>query len=180
LGFSPLAPGGAEGIAAKLWQLPADNASWEIGYAQPGDIGSPAAPDEAYRLNIPVLTYGFDEAFLQFFGIDGIHAIDSAFRILNDLPPVSTMSDDLGEFPLNASHINHEAAQLGLLDLKSVTLSLLLEEMGVTDSVRWNYALRHREPIPGTDFGVYTVIKYNFDPVTIAPSSYFNGTLYTY
>ena len=179
-GFSLLGPGGAEGIAAKLWQLPADNANWDIGYALAGDIGAPVAPDEAYRLNIPVLTYGFDEAFLQFFGIDGIHAIDSAFRILNDLPPVSTMSDDLGEFPLSASHINHEAAQLGLLDLKSATLSLLLEEMGVTDSVRWNYSIRHREPIPGTDFGVYNVIKFNYDPVTIAPSSYVNGTLYTY
>ena len=181
LGFSLLAPGGLEGIAAKMWQLPADNANWDIGYNVAGlDIGSPTPPDEAYRLNIPVVTYAFDESFIAFFGTNGVHAVDSAVRILNDLPPASSMSDDLSEFPLNASHINHEAAQLGLMDLKSVALALLLEHMGVADSVRWNYALRHREPIPGTPFGVYTVIKYNFDPVTLSASSYVNGTLYTY
>jgi hypothetical protein len=178
-GFSLYGPGGAEGIAAKSWQLPAANAGWDIGYNIAGlDIGAPVAADEAYRWNIPEITYGFDEAFMRFFGTNGVKEIDKAIRIFNELPPVSRMSADLSEFPLNTTHLNYEAAQLGLIDLKSVTLSLLVEHMGLGDSVRWVYALRERINFPG--IGVYSVIRYNYDPVTLAPSSYVNGTLYTY
>lgn len=86
VGFSLLGPGGAEAIAAKTWQLPAQNAGWTIGYNFGGDIGSPVAPDEAYRLTLPVITYGYDERFIAFFGTNGIKAVDSAIRILNDRP----------------------------------------------------------------------------------------------
>src|ERR1044071_4855620 len=97
MGFSLLGPGGAEGIAAKQWQLP--NSGWDIGYNIGGlDIGAPVAPDEAYRLNIPVITYGYDERFLAFFGTNGVKAVDSAIQILNDLPGVSSMSEELTEF----------------------------------------------------------------------------------
>jgi hypothetical protein len=181
VGFTPLGPGGGEGIPGKLWQLPAANAGWDIGYNLAGDIGAPVYPTEAYRWNIPVLTYGFTESFLGFFGTNGVKAIDSAIRILNDLPPVSTMSEDLSEFPLNSAHVNHEAAQLGLIDLKSIVLPFLLEEMGLTDSIRWVYAISFRIPFPpGSDFGIYSIIKNNYDPVTLSPSSYVNGTLWTY
>src|SRR5882724_9913560 len=180
MAFTALAPGGAEGIAAKTWQLPAQNAGWDIGYNQPGlDIGAPANPWEGYRWNIPVVTYAFDEAFIRFFGQHGIQAVDDAIRILNELPPASRMSDDLTEFPLNTSHLNYEAGQLGLIDLKSVTLGLLLEHMGLADSIRWTYAIRERRALPG-NFGLYFITKFNYDPVTLTPSSYVNGTLYTY
>jgi hypothetical protein len=36
------------------------------------------------------------------------------------------MSKDLSEFPLDASRLNYEAAQLGLIDLKSTALGLLV------------------------------------------------------
>jgi hypothetical protein len=179
VGFTPFGPGGAEGIAGKLWQLPAANAGWDIGYNLAGDIGAPVYISEAYRWNVPVITYGFDESFLGFFGTNGVKAIDSAIRVINDLPAVNEMSDDLSEFPLNSAHLNHEAAQLGLIDLKSLTLPFLLEELGLTDSIRWTYAISFRINLPG-NFGLYSVIKNNYDPVTLSPSSYVNGTLWTY
>lgn len=180
VGFTPFGPGGGEGIAGKLWQLPAANDGWDIGYNLAGDTGGPVYITEAYRWNVPVITYGFDESFIGFFGTNGIKAIDSAVRVISDLPPVNEMSEDLSEFPLNSAHLNHEAAQLGLIDLKSITLPFLLEELGLTDSIRWTYAISFRIPILGTDFGVYSVIKNNYDPVTLNPSSYVNGTLWTY
>ncbi len=180
VGFTPLGPGGAEGNTAKEWQLPAQNNNWDIGYNLGGDIGAPVAADEAYRFNIPVITYGFDEAFMQFFGTNGVKAVDAAMRIFNDLPSVNSMSDELSEFPLNSSHLHHEAAQLGLLDLKSVTMLAILEELGLTDSIRWTFALRQRVNINPGNFGFYTVIKNNYDPVTLSASSYVNGTLWTY
>ena len=178
MGFSLLGPGGAEGVAAKMWQLPGQNQGWDIGYNQPGlDIGAPVNPLlEYYRWNIPMITYAYDDAFIKFFGTNGMKAVDAAIRILNELPAANRMSKDLNEFPLNPSHLNFEAAQLGLVDLKSTSLSLLLEHMGLADSVRWNFAIRQRT-VPGP---VYTVIKYNYDPITLRPSSYVNGTLWTY
>jgi hypothetical protein len=180
MGFSLLGPGGGEGIAEKQWQLPGDNDGWSIGYNLPDDIGAPVQPLEFYRWNIPLITYAYDSEFRRFFGTNGIKAVNDAFRILNELPAASRMSDDLSEFPLSASQVNHEAAHLGLLDLKSTTMTFLLEEMGLADSVRWTFAIRHREAIPNTDFGVYDIIKFNYDPVTLQQSSYVNGNLWTY
>ena len=180
MAFSLLGPGGGEGIAEKLWQLPPANDGWDIGYNLAGDIGAPVQPLEFYRWNIPVITYAYDSEFIRYFGTNGMKAVDGAVRILNELPPMSRMSDDLSEYPLSASQLNHEAAQLGLMDLKSVALTLLVEHMGLSDPIRWNFAIRHREVIPGTDFGVYDIIKFNYDPATLRPSSYVNGNLWTY
>ena len=45
------------------------------GYRQPGDIGGPMNIDEGYRWNIPVITYGFDRSFLDYFGSTAIPQI---------------------------------------------------------------------------------------------------------
>ena len=180
MGFSLLGPGGAEGVAAKLWQLPAANAGWDIGYNRAGDIGAPCNFGEFYRWNTPVITYAFDSSFVTYFGDPGMKAIDAAMRVLNELPSANKMSEDLSEFPLNAAHIHDEAAQLGLIDLKSLTLQHMMEEIGLADPIRWNFAIRHRINITPGDFGDYDITRFNFDPQTVAPSSYVNGTLWTY
>ncbi len=180
LGFSLLGPGGGEGVAAKLWQLPAANNGWDIGYNRTSDIGAPVNFGEFYRWNTPVITYAFDSSFVTYFGPAGMKAIDAAMRVLNEVPHVSRMSADLGEFPLNSVHIHDEAAQLGLIDLKSLALQLLTEEIGLTDPVRWNYAIRRRINITPSNNGIYDITRFNFDPVTITPSSFVNGTLWTY
>ncbi len=179
MGFSLLGPGGAEGVTAKLWQLPAANAGWDIGYDRAGDIGAPCNFGEFYRWNTPVITYAFDSSFVTYFGTEGMKAIDAAMRVLNELPGTSKMSEDLSEFPLNTAHINYEAAQLGLTDLKSGALALMMEEVGLADPIRWNFAIRNRINLPG-DFGIYTITRFNFDPQTVTPSSYVNGTEWTY
>jgi hypothetical protein len=179
--FVLLGPGDAEGNPAKTWQSRGENAGWSIGYDFPGDIGAPVDPLENYRWNIPVITYAYDEAFIGYFGTNGIKAIDEIFQLLNDLPPASRMSEDLSEFPLNTLRHNFEAAQLGLLDIKSCALSLVLEELGLAQATRWVWSLHHREPLPGPGgFGAYDVIRYNVDPVTLDWSSYVNESLYTY
>lgn len=180
--FVLLGPGDAEGNATKVWQNRSQNpGGWNIGYAFPGDIGAPVDPLEFYRWNVPVITYAYDESFIRYFGTNGMKAIDEIFRMLNDLPPVSRMSEDLSEFPLRTLRRNFEAAQLGLLDIKSCAMSLVLEELGLAQADRWVWALHHREPIPGPGgFGVYDVIRYNIDPVTLRHSPYVNETLYTY
>jgi hypothetical protein len=65
-----------------------------------------------------------------------------------------------------------------LLDLKSFTLSTLLEQMGLANPERFVWGLRGRATGPG--FTNYTTINLNYDPVTVQPSRYVNGVLYNY
>jgi hypothetical protein len=153
------------------------------GYNLPGDIGGPMGRDEEFRWNTPVLTYAFDKSFLEYFGVRGVEAIEAAFAILNALPPASEMSPNLTEFAqTDMLRRNHQAFALGLLDLKSVALERLVEQLGLADPVRWTWTLRGLEPrtVGGVTTTNYTVIQLNFDPVTLAPTHAVNGTLYGY
>ena len=60
-----------------------------LGYNLAGDIGGPMLPTEAYRWNIPTITYAFDYSFLRYFGPEGVNAVEQAIGILNALPPAS-------------------------------------------------------------------------------------------
>src|SRR5205823_3981984 len=54
-----------------------------IGY-DPLQIG-PKNIGEEYRRNMPVLFYSYDRDFLQFFGSNGVAAVDQAFAMYNSL-----------------------------------------------------------------------------------------------
>ncbi|MBN8246758.1 MAG: hypothetical protein J0L84_04865 [Verrucomicrobia bacterium] len=147
-----------------------------------GDLGGPMNLSEEYRFGSPVLVYGFDSTFTEFFGDAGVEAVEGAVEVLNDLPMVSAMSPGLEEFQLNTTRFNVVAQQLRLLDLKSMSLSLLLQQMGLAAPERFTWTLRDRWPIPNTQPQQYTymVIQRNLDPLTWQYSSYVNNTLYTY
>ena len=151
----------------------------EIGYNTFNtDIGGPMNLGEEYRWNIKTVTYGFDSSFLNYFGQKGVDAVNQAFAILNNLPAFSKMSTNLDEFPLDTRRVNYRASALALLDVKSTMLGLMMEEVGLASPDRYTWTLRDRRVIGNIPF--YLVIKRNFDPVTLAPSSYVNGVLYTY
>ena len=154
----------------------------DIGYGLPGDLGGPMSLTESYRWNVPVITYAFDTSFINYFGTNGMNAVDAAFKILNDLPAAGSMSRDLSEFPTRTVAENFEAGVLGIIDVKSRTLTMLLEQLGLAAPERWVFALRASavQPIGGVSVTNYTVIKQNYDPVTLLPSSYVNTSLYTY
>lgn len=155
------------------WQVPL------IGYMiDATDLGAPMNLGEEYRLNLPMLTFGFDESFMNYFGTRGVAEVEKAIQILNDLPPFSQMSADLNEFPLDTRRFNYLASALNLYDLKTDILSGLLEQMGLAAPERYVWTLRNY--IPPDAGPIFTVIQRNFDPITFEPSSYVNGSLYTY
>ena len=106
---------------------------------------------------------------------------------------LDSYSAGLAEFPFNSEGENYTASALGLLDVKSVTLSDLLEQLGLADAVRYTWALHDRfippgavcNP-PGPGNGVeYTVVQRNLDIIPSALnqlqySAYVNGELYSY
>jgi hypothetical protein len=201
-GFALLGPLGSENPAN-----PAGEDIWQvalIGYnpllnsgAPPffldGNHTGPKDYAEGYRLNTPVLYYTFDPSFGDYFGANGEDAVDQAFDVLNGLTNVDSYSASLSEFPLNSESVNYQAQTMGLLDIKSETLSIMLEQMGLADAVRYVWGLANRylptgavcSP-PGPGSGVeYWVIQRNID-ITNTPlnqiqySAYINAELYSY
>jgi len=155
------------------------------GYRQFGDIGGPMNLGEEHRWNVPVLTYGFDPSFLDYFGSNGVAAVEQAFQILNDLPPASAIL--LTNYPLDSRRVNWVANQQRLSDLKSITLTLLLEQLGLAEPTRHVFILRRWHPLfldypwePDWPGGIipYWIDERNFDPETLVPSHCVNATLY--
>jgi hypothetical protein len=179
------------------WQVPA------IGF-NPLPIDSlPTGPKnlgEEYRRNTTTMYYACDANFLDYFGSNGLAAVDQAFVILNNVftnnPTGMTngldgYSSDLSEIPLNTLSENFQAGAVGLLDLKSITLQVMVEQLGLADSVRYVWVLHNRFQPNGTtcpDQTTYQVTMRNFDfmadplfnPFFGQYSPYINGSLYTY
>lgn len=151
-----------------------------IGYDLPGrDIGAPKAFDQGYRWNTPDIFYGFDEAFLNYFGSNGVAAVEEAIAMLNDLTNTPFASLNINDFPTESMRINPRAQVLHLQDVKSYALHFIIEELGLTEPDRYSWTLRARvcTPCPSCTYGV---IMRNYDPLTFLPSAYVNGRLYTY
>ena len=172
-GFSLLGPLANGGDA---WQTP------DIGYGLADDIGAPKNLGEEYRWNTPYIYYAFDQNFLDYFGSNGVWAVEQGIAVLNGLTNFSQYSANLIEVPLETTRINYHAQALHLYDLKSTALYLTLEELGLTKPDQYIWTLRDRVAQPGLacPFMIYTVIQRNFDPVSWQPSSYINGFLYSY
>ena len=153
----------------------------------PGDLGAPKNLGEEYRRNTPVLYYAFDANFLDYFGSNGVDAVEQALAVFNTLPKTSQMSQDLHEFPLATTRENVTASALSLWDLKSYTMCLLCEQMGLAEPERFIWGLHTRFIGPGGCPGdvSYSIIQRNFSPLTSAlnqyqSTAYVNGVLYTY
>jgi hypothetical protein len=183
--------GGPIGNAGDAWQQQV------IYYNLPGDLEAPKNIGQEYRRNTPVMFYTFDQNFADYFGSSGMAAVESAFNLLNVMFTNSPSgpargldgySKDLSEFSLETRHINYQAQALGLLDMKSWTLSLMVEQLGLTDPVRFDWTLHDRDiPAGGKcpDNVEYLVVQRNFDyvssPLTQPQySPYVNDVLYSY
>jgi Putative Ig domain len=210
-GFSLLGPanngGGTTGYIADTWQQeiigfnPISSYLGAPPYLGPEALASgPKNIGEGYRRNTPVIYYSFDQSFAGFFGVNGEQAVDSAMAILNNAftnnpltdqyltNGVDSYSPDLSEFPLQSQSQNHRATVLGLLDLKSTTLAVMMEQMGLADAIRYVWVLHNRQVMAGATCpnGVdYLVTMRNFDIIAsplnqLQYSAYVNGEIYTY
>jgi hypothetical protein len=172
--------------------------TWQVialGYGQPylnyslpggpvwlGDIGGPKNIGEEYRRNAPVIYYAYDENFSGYFGVEGEQAADQAIAIMNSLTNVDIYSADLTEFPFNSQRFNGTAQSLYLTDLKSVTLHLLVEQMGLAEPERYTWTLEDRYEEPGgtcPENILYSVVQRNFGTTDLPLTGPQSGTQYT-
>jgi len=184
-GFAVIGP--QAGLGAESWQTAV--IGYLYAYADTdvpggpvflGDIGGPHNIGEEYRRNTPVMYYTYDQTFLNFFGTDGASAADQAFSLINSVPPADQI--DLTTYPLEATHLSYQAQSLFLTDLKSVTLHLLVEQLGLADPERFVWTLHDRVVPPGCPLTTeYTIVSRNLDyqPTAlnqIQYSAYVNGS----
>jgi hypothetical protein len=171
-GYSPLGP-------AESYQVTT------IGYMLTNDLGAPKDFFTEYRRNTPTMYYTCDANFYAFFGPQGVAAIDAAFGVFNSLSNVSAYNNDLSltNFAYGSRRQNWQAQALKLYDLKSLTMELIIENLGLAQPDRFTWGLHDRFLLPGgtcPQGESYVIVKRNFDPVTGMPSSYVNNTLLSY
>jgi hypothetical protein len=174
--------GGPIGNGGDAWQTPV------IDFGVGDDNMAPKNIGEEYRRNTPVMYYTFDDNFIGYFGSNGTNAVAGAFEVLNNLTNVDSYSSGLTEFPLQSESINFQAQALELVDLKSLTLPLLMEQLGLADAVRYNWVIHSRFLPTGTTCPAgeeYLVTERNFDIINsplnqLQYSPYINDALYTY
>jgi hypothetical protein len=149
------------------------------------DVGAPKNIGQGYRRNDPNIYYAYDQNFLDFFGSNGVAAVDGAFGIINALTNADNLQ--LSTFPLNSTE-NFSDSALDLSDLKSYTLGAIVEQIGLAASVRYTWTLHDRflpagaqcSTNPAANGEEYLIVQRNYDPITQVYSSYVNGTLYSY
>jgi hypothetical protein len=147
--------------------------------------------NEEYRWNVPVVTYAFDQSFLDYFGSNGVAAVQQAIGVINDLPPASSIV--LTNFPLESRRVNQLTATQNQYDLKTATLGLLLEQMGLAQPIRnvftlrqfdWNHFLignywyMDEATWPPGTIPEY-ILERAFDPETLTTTHYVNGVLFS-
>ena len=166
------------GQRAHAFSLNGPPESWmDVANGYDAGLQGPMNIDAEYRWNVPYVTYGFDPSFISYFGTNGIKAVEQAIEIINNLPKASEAN--LGEFSFDTLRVNAPAKTLSLLDLKSVALSQMVFWLGLSEPERYVHTLRaHDDPTPTTH--TWFVIRRNFDPITLAPTSEINGQLWTY
>jgi hypothetical protein len=142
---------------------------------------------EEYRWNKPVLYFSITENFWEFFGSNGVVAIDAAFAVFNQA--VTNLSSvNIDDFPLDSRRENFLAQSLSLWDLKTETLTMIAEQLGLAEPERYIWGLHNRYLTPGGECPqdmVYDVIMRNLEPLNstieqVQYSKYVNGTRYHY
>lgn len=181
-------------LSAILWlgSVGKSNAFALLGPAQPWmqatngvyfspSYGGPMYLGNEYRWNVPVVTYGFDQSFLDYFGTNGVAAVEGAIQILNSLPSASQIV--LTNYPFDSQHINYEAQSQSadFTDLKSQTLATLLGNLGLTSPTLNTYVLRSWDPsyftYPSVNNGGWSIdvfgipVEYENDPLQIDPGA---------
>ena len=161
-----------------------------ISYNITDDLGGPKDIKNFYRWNKPYLTYSFDTSFVQYFGIDGMEAVNEAFEVINDFfePKDKSYSGVSGmDFArdgflsnYNTAWVNTTAQNQQIIDLKSLVLGMLVNQLGVGNPHRYSFSIRNISTnTTGTQWN-FNVRLRNFDPITWQPTDKINGVTYSY
>jgi len=166
----------------------AEVSSGGIDFNYTDDLGGPKDLKTFFRWNTPMLTYAFDASFMQYFGLEGREAVKEAFTIVNDFfenddySGVSALDYTEHGFRsnYNTTWENRTAKEAGIIDLKSLVLGMVVNQLGLGNPHRYAFGARAiTTNAAGTQLN-FNVRLRNFDPITFKPTSVINGVTYSY
>ena len=175
-----------------LWPNNAAIGGTQVGSANLiDDLGTPKYLSEFYRWNTPHLTYGFDQSFVEYFGEDGVSAINDAMGVLNDFfKPIDGSYLGVSSMDLNRSGfgrnyntawLNPTANNENLIDIKSLTLGLMVNYLGLGNPYRYAFTATNAIVPNATASGaIFSVALKNYDPISLDLSDKINGVQYSY
>ncbi|MBL69298.1 MAG: hypothetical protein CMO74_12775 [Verrucomicrobiales bacterium] len=154
------------------------------------DLGGPKERKSFFRWNTPSLVYSFDASFITYFGLEGRFAIKEAFDILNDFfQPVDESYSGMTELDLadhgflgnyNTTWVNTTAQNQSILDIKSLTLGLLVNQLGLGNPHRYAFSIHDATTNQASTMINFRVRLRNFDPITENPTDMINNVKYSY
>lgn len=169
-------------------RLTATNAGPAIDLNYWDDLGGPKEKKNFFRWNTPDLTYSFDASFIKYFGLEGRFAINEAFTVLNDFfhnddySGVSAL--DLAKHGFisnyNSSWVNITAQNHQILDIKSLTLGLLINHLGLGNPHRYAYGIHDAQTNQAGTTINFRVRLRNYDPLTYKQTDKINNVRYSY
>ncbi len=166
----------------------AEVSSGGIDFNYTDDLGGPKDLKTFFRWNTPMLTYAFDASFMQYFGLEGREAVKEAFTIVNDFfenddySGVSALDYTKHGFRsnYNTTWENRTAKEAGIIDIKSLVLGMVINQLGLGNPHRYAFGARSiTTNASGTQLN-FNVRLRNFDPITFKPTSVINGVTYSY
>ena len=155
------------------------------------EMGTPKATDRGarrfWRWNQPYFVYSFDASFVGYFGTEGMDAVHQAIDVVNDFF-VNEDYSGMGELDLmkhgfagnyNTTWVNTTAANAQIIDIKSLTLGMMVNHLGIGNS--------HRHMFTGVGVSSannatqnFQVALRNYDPTSLLPTDTINGVQYSY
>ena len=156
------------------------------------ELGAPKTIDREYkrffRWNIPHFVYSFDASFANYFGTEGMDAVDEAMGVLNDFF-VNEDYQGMSQLNLtkhgfagnyNTSWINTTAQNAQIIDIKSLVLGMLVDQLGIGNPYRWAFSITGTTSNVLNSQVIFETRLRNFDPTTYQPTDIINNVKYSY
>jgi hypothetical protein len=156
------------------------------------DMGTPKDINRGtkrfFRWNIPDFVYSFDASFVNYFGLEGMDAVHEAFGVMNDFfenedySGVSQM--DLARHGFSSNYnttwINTTAQNAQIIDIKSLMLGMLVNQVGMGNPHRWAFTITGMRTNATTNSLIFETRLRNYDPITWRESDIINNVKYSY
>ena len=156
------------------------------------DLGGPKGiyrgTKRFFRWNLPSFVYSFDASFVNYFGLDGMDAVHEAFTVVNDFfenDEYQGMSQlDLAKhsFALNynTTWVNTTARNAQVIDLKSLVLGMLVNQLGLGNPHRHAFTITGVQTNSASSTLNFSVRLRNYDPITHKETDWINNVRYSY
>jgi len=141
-----------------------------------------------YRWNNPHFVYSFDASFVNYFGSEGVAAVNESIEVINDFfhnedyQGMSQMDLEKHGFAgnYNTTWVNTTAQNAQIIDLKSLVLGMMVNHLGLGNPHRHAFSIvGETTNATQTALNVEVALR-NYDPVSTESTDMINGVQYSY